>query len=152
MGTGTKFVQRTSAGSYTVSLQTKLLPLWKTRLLEAARGLDEEADILLSNASTLNYGPFSSIGSLNGKLNEILSLRYPIRRLEVDVESFLINVSEAETEMDLLALTQQMTQLHHTYDRAFDLITMKINSWQQMHLALASLLVAAVAIIISIAK
>ncbi len=133
------------------SIAHAILPQWRTQLLSHARNIDEGSDTLLSSASMLEYSYLSKLKNLNNCLNEILSFRHHVRRLELDVESFVVNVSEVGLDLDLVPLTQQMNQLHHTYDRAFDLIMMKINSWHQTHLAVASLIVALVAVVISVA-
>lgn len=138
------------------SVSSRLLDAWRVRLIEHGRRLDYGADRVLGSVIPLPFHAWGPKGRLSSLLAELMAGWEAIRSFEVDVEDYLLTVTEHPNySPDVLPLVQTLNQLQRTYDRAYDLCTFKVTSisttratWASIGLAVVAAVVAIVGVVV----
>jgi hypothetical protein len=146
-----KQFERNYRPTLVVSVARRFLELWAEHLVLNGKNLDDQLDTLHSEVIPMGFGLLSSPGAVELVLKALLLRREEVRRFEQEVEDFLEGVSaRAERHLDVTPVTHILNQIHHTYDRTYDLCTTKVITISNARATAASILLAAAAVIIAL--
>ena len=134
-----------------VSIAQAILERWAKHLVSEGKRIDEYIDELLVGAIVLPFGFPALPYKAERQLTSVLNFRDDLRAYEREVEDFLEEVSmKASARTDVLPVTQILNQLQRTYDRAYDVCVLKVTTSTNTWMAVASLVVAVIAVAIAI--
>ena len=125
-----------------------IFSVWSHELVKRGRLLDDQLDELVVEAIAYPFGVWDSTRPIRATLDALLVRRYAVRALERDVEQLSENLAATYNTPagPLDPVVQVMNELRATYQRAFDLCTLKLNTIVSTRATYGSIAIALIAL------